>query len=68
MIVRITEVTTIRLLTLQPGDEIHVQTMPPTLQTLVDSARIDGVKVARIVGDEDEYAITRGRGGRRGTT
>lgn len=68
MIVRITEVATIRQLTLHPGDEIHVKTVPPELRQLVEAERIDGVHVAEIIGDDEyavsdasEAAVTRGR-------
>ena len=59
MIIRITQVTTIPPLTLQPGDEIHVKTITPALRTLVESERIDRAHVAEIV-NEDEYAVADG--------
>lgn len=37
-----------------PGDEVSMRTMSPELQAVLDSARIDGVKVAHLVDDGDE--------------
>lgn len=46
-------------LTFKPGDEIQVSEMTPELQTLVSNTRVDGSKVAKVVGARGKDLETR---------
>jgi len=43
----------------QPGDEIRVAEMTPELLTLVSNTRIDGARVAKVVGPKGRDLETR---------
>ncbi len=55
MKIRFTHVATARLV-FQPGDEITVARTSPEIEALLGAERVDGVKVARLV-VEDELAV-----------
>ena len=46
-------------LTFHPGDEILVAEMTPELQTLVTNTRVDGSRVAKVIGPKGRDLETR---------
>lgn len=45
-------------LSFQPGDELSVRALTPEMEALLNGARLDGVKVARLVDDDEGETAT----------
>ncbi len=41
----------------QPGDELTVATLPPAIEALLNSPRMDGSRVVRIIADDETADI-----------